>query len=133
MSKRVLLIDDDEEMCAELREILTDEGYEVQICLDGHKGREALEEGQYEAVILDLKLPGLNGYEILKSVRAQGCQAKIIVLSGRPLTANQSLIPQSYAQIQEEHILKLADAVMNKPVAVPSLLDKVRSFVLSSP
>ena len=44
MNKRVLIIDDDEEMCAELSEILSDEGYEVHVALNGSEGKELMED-----------------------------------------------------------------------------------------
>ncbi len=126
MSDCVLIIDDDEEMCAELKEILTDEGYEVRLASDGHQGKEILIKGSYDAVILDLKLPGLNGYQVLKSAREHGCRAKIIVLSGRPLGPTPLNDLQDPAQAEEEKILSQADLVMNKPVDVAALLEKVR-------
>lgn len=127
MSHKVLIVDDDEEMCTELREILADEGYQVRVALDGRIGKEVLEKEDYHVVILDLKLPGLNGYEVLKSARENACKARIIVLSGRPLGSpledrNDAL------KAQENRILELADHVMSKPVPVPVLLDKVRSY-----
>ena len=128
MNNRVLIIDDDEEMCMELKEILTDEGYQVRVALDGRSGKELIEKEQYGAVILDLKLPGLNGYEVLKIVKSKAVSPRIIVLSGRPLGEN-ALSVQGDPQMQEEQILKLADAVMNKPVHVPVLIDKVKEYI----
>ena len=130
MNKKVLIIDDDEEMCAELTEILSDEGYEVRVALNGSQGKELMEKEWYGAVILDLKLPGLNGYEVLKRAKQKPGRSKIIVLSGRPMAT--ALNEANGSQDKEEEALKLADAVMNKPVAIPLLLDKVRQYTLSA-
>jgi DNA-binding response OmpR family regulator len=66
---RLLLIDDDEELCAELRELLEIEGFHVDTAFDGLQGLGNLQKGKYHIVVLDLKLPGLNGYEVLKTAR----------------------------------------------------------------
>ena len=128
MNNKVLIIDDDEEMCAELTEILTDEGYHVQVALDGRRGKELIEIGEHKTIILDLKLPGLNGYEVLKIAKNHVKKPKVIILSGRPLGEHNLFVRNSF-QEEEERILKLADAVMNKPVQIPQLIKKIKEYV----
>lgn len=68
---RILLVDDDVALCNLLIEFLGRAGYEVEAV---HDGREALERalsGDYDATILDLMLPGLNGFEVLQQIRAK--------------------------------------------------------------
>ncbi len=128
MNNRVLIIDDDEEMCAELQEILADEGCQVRVALDGRSGKELMEKEQYRVVILDLKLPGLNGYEVLRMTKSNPNSPRVIVLSGRPLGENK-LHDRNVLQDEEEKILQLADAVMNKPVLIPVLIGKVKEYL----
>jgi DNA-binding response OmpR family regulator len=124
--KKILIIDDDEEMCSELAEMLRAEGgFEVHTVFDGLDGRKALESNSYDVVVLDLKLPGLNGYQVLKSVRSKGQRIKILVLSGRPMSG--SLVDQLANQKDEEDmVLALADKVMNKPFLPEDLLEVVK-------
>src|SRR5258708_5604789 len=82
---KLLLIDDDEELCEELKELLDAEGFIVDIALDGLKGLQYLQKRQYQIIILDLKLPGLNGYEVLKNIKKTNKLLKVMILSGRPL------------------------------------------------
>ncbi|MBI4309177.1 MAG: response regulator [Candidatus Omnitrophica bacterium] len=123
----VLIIDDDEELCMELKEILEDEGYKAWVALDGRAGKELMEHNAYAVVILDLKLPELNGYEVLKTAKQAASGPKIIVLSGRPLGDTPLNEPRD-RHAEEDKILTLADAVMNKPVPIPLLLDKIKSY-----
>jgi DNA-binding response OmpR family regulator len=124
----LLLIDDDEELCAELVQVLEAEGFEVDIALDGLKGLQRLQEKQYQIIILDLKLPGLNGYGVLKGIRKIIPSIKVMVLSGRPL-GEPLLKEDGVSQDEEEKVLSMADIVMNKPFMVNHFLDKVKELI----
>jgi len=127
---RLLLIDDDEELCAELREVLEAEGFKVDIALDGLEGLRYLHKEQYQIIILDLKLPKLNGYGVLKSIRKTVNPLKVLVLSGRPL--GEPLLKEDGVSLDEEdQILHMADLVINKPFMVENFIQKVKALALS--
>ena len=67
---RLLLIDDDIELCAMLAEYLAPEGFAVQAAHDGETGARAVLEGDFEAVILDVMMPRMNGIDALRRIRA---------------------------------------------------------------
>ena len=69
---RILLVEDEERMDQALCEILRQENYEVDHCGDGMKGQYAIETGVYDVVILDVMLPGKNGFDITREVRKKG-------------------------------------------------------------
>lgn len=127
---RLLLIDDDEELCAELAEVLEAEDFVVDTAFDGRRGLQYLQEKQYHIIILDLKLPGINGYGILKSIRKTALPVKILVLSGKPL-GGALLKEDGVYQDEEERTLNMADAVMNKPFMVKEFLQKVKTLAVS--
>ncbi|MGA2091132.1 MAG: response regulator [Endomicrobiales bacterium] len=124
--KKILIVDDDEEMCEELSEILRDEGYAVDVMHDGRKGRERLDQMSYDILLLDIKLPGLNGYDILSAVKASKPDIKVIVLSGGALTKNPHEVSHEFDE--KEKILKRADVLMNKPYDVAVLIDKIHEL-----
>jgi two-component system response regulator CpxR len=68
MSK-VLIIDDDEELCELVSEYLGVEGFETAIVNDGASGLDAARSGKYDMAILDVMLPKMNGFEVLKNLR----------------------------------------------------------------
>ena len=124
---KLLLIDDDEELCAELEEVLKAEGFQVDIALDGLQGLKYLRERQYQVIILDLKLPELNGYGVLKSIRKTMSPVKVLVISGRPL-GDALLKEDGVTQDDEEKVLTLADVVINKPFLVENLIQKIKTL-----
>jgi two-component system OmpR family response regulator len=126
--KRILIIDDDEEMCAEMEEILHEEGYETFKAYDGVQGVKAIEDARYDLAILDLKLPKLNGYDVLKTIRNQGNHLKVLVLSGRPLSDPLVKETSNYNQ-DEEAILQMANAVLNKPFRIEDLLETIQKLL----
>lgn len=135
-SRKVLIIDDDEEFCDELSEILTKEGCSVQCVFDGLTGLKRLTRFRYHIVILDLKLPGMDGYAILQSIDRTKRPEKFIVLSGRPMKAALSngvcLKPNDGVCLKkkaEELCLQKADVIMNKPFAIDALLEKIRLYL----
>ncbi len=80
--QRVLLIDDDWELCDLLREYLSAEGSDVEAVHDGTTGAQRAVEGSYDLVVLDVMLPGLNGFEVLRKVRATSV-VPILMLTAR--------------------------------------------------
>ena len=68
MSK-ILLIDDDEELCELVSEYLTVEGFEVEATHDGESGLQKVSNGDYELAILDVMLPKMNGFDVLRELR----------------------------------------------------------------
>ncbi len=125
MNKRLLIIDDDEELCMELKEILGDEGYEVHVAMDGFKATALIERDQYAVIILDLKLPKMNGYQVLETVKRRAPNLKVIVLSGRPMGETAL---NNTADPEVEKSLQFADAVMNKPVLIPVLVKEIKKY-----
>src|SRR5260370_32446591 len=67
---RLLVVDDDAELCSLLQEFLQREGYSVQCVRDGHAGLEQAQHGGYALITLAVMLPGLDGFDILKRLRA---------------------------------------------------------------
>jgi DNA-binding response OmpR family regulator len=128
--RNLLLIDDDEELCSELGEVLEAEGFKVDIALDGLEALRKLQKRQHQIIILDLKLPGLNGYRILQSIRNETTSIKVLVLSGQPF-GKQLLKKSGTLQKEEEDILKMADCVINKPFLVDNLIRKVKELSAS--
>ena len=80
MSARLLLVDDDEKLARLLRDYLQQFGYEVDTAHDGRKGLAMALEGAYAAVILDVMLPGLNGFDVLRELRRES-QVPVLMLT----------------------------------------------------
>jgi DNA-binding response OmpR family regulator len=123
---KILIVDDDEEMCEELSEILKDEGYDIDVLHDGREVKGRLDQVAYDILLLDIKLPGLNGYDILNEVRDLKRDVKVIVLSGGALTKNPHEVSHEFDK--KEKILKRADVLMNKPYDVELLIKKIREL-----
>lgn len=81
-SQTILLIDDDIELCALLKEFLTDEGFDLKTCHDGLTGSELAISQKYALIILDVMLPGCNGFEVLKKIRKQS-DVPVLMLTAR--------------------------------------------------
>src|SRR6202023_3298525 len=79
---RLLIIDDDVELCGLLKEFLQREGFAVECTHDGQTGLEQAQQGGYDLIILDVMLPGLDGFEILKRLRT-GSRVPVLMLTAR--------------------------------------------------
>ena len=81
MSK-VLIIDDDEELCELVSEYLGVEGFETAVVNDGASGLDAARSGKYDMAILDVMLPKMNGFEVLKNLRTDS-RLPVLMLTAR--------------------------------------------------
>ena len=79
---RILIIDDDEELCELVSEYLTVEGFTVESVNDGESGLARALEGEYDMVILDVMLPKMNGFDVLRNLRQQS-KLPVIMLTAR--------------------------------------------------
>jgi two-component system, OmpR family, response regulator CpxR len=79
---RILIVDDDEELTGLLTELLTREGFRVDTQNDGRRGLAAALNGGYDLMVLDVMLPGLDGFEILQRVRREA-RLPILMLTAR--------------------------------------------------
>jgi two-component system response regulator CpxR len=78
----ILIIDDDCDLCDLLEEYLTPEGFVIESVHQGLTGLESALSGRYALVVLDVMLPGINGFEVLRRIRA-GSRIPVIMLTAR--------------------------------------------------
>jgi len=78
----ILVIDDEETMRDSCQQTLSRDGNRVEVAEDGSKGLAMLEAESFDLVILDLKMPGLNGMQVLKKIKADDPQAMVVVITG---------------------------------------------------
>ncbi len=79
--KRILVVDDEERMCRNLKRILESENYRVETALDGISGIQKLKKSKYHLVITDLRMPK-GGFEILSYLKSRVKQTPVIVMTG---------------------------------------------------
>ncbi len=80
---RVLLVEDEKRMAQALCELLRQENYEVDHFDNGSDGLSAIESDIYDIVVLDVMLPGMNGYEVAKKARGKGITTPILMLTAK--------------------------------------------------
>ena len=83
MSGKVLIIDSDRNICELLRLCLEKEGYGVDACFDGEAAVDYLDAAQYDAAILDVNMPKLDGFQVLKRIRDRGNDLPVLFLTAR--------------------------------------------------
>jgi DNA-binding response OmpR family regulator len=80
---RVLVVEDERDLAVSLRRGLQAEGYAVDLAHDGHEGLHLARHNPYDAIILDLMLPGLNGYRVCAQLRQAEVSTPILVLTAK--------------------------------------------------
>ena len=115
---RILLVEDDAALVRGLAAILRGDGYSVDTAQDGPSALALVRDEPFAVILLDVNLPGLSGFEVLRTLRARGCHAPILLL-----TARDSL---------EDRVKGLdlgADDYMLKPFEPPELAARVRALM----
>lgn len=86
---RLLVVEDDERIAEALAEDLTDQHYAVDVANDGTAGWELVEAFPYDLVVLDVMLPGMDGIEFCRRMRANGFSIPVLMLTARDATADK--------------------------------------------
>lgn len=79
---KVLIVDDERSIRNSLSEILSYEGYEVETAEDGPDAVAKVEKSKYDVVFCDIKMPGMDGIEVLEKIKAMGVDSPVVMISG---------------------------------------------------
>ena len=80
---KILLVEDEKLLADSLKTLLENKGFQVETAYDGITGEEYAQLGVYDLLILDVMMPGLNGYELARAVRAKRVSTPILMLTAR--------------------------------------------------
>lgn len=114
---RLLLVEDEKRMAQALCEILRLEKYDVDYCADGVSGLLAVESNIYDIIILDVMLPGMNGFDLARKARQKGIRTPILMLTAK-------------AELDDkvEGLDSGADDYLTKPFMTKELLARLRAL-----
>jgi len=121
MPKKILVVDDDNEMREEISGILREENFDVDTAGDGLEAEKKIEKSNFDAVVLDLKLPGVNGVDVLKFIRENSIKTRVIIITGSLLDSNW--VDEKLGDMKSnKKLLQKADMVLGKPFDIKTLL-----------
>jgi len=115
---RVLVVEDEPRLARALQRGLNAEGYAVDLAADGLTGLEAARHEGYDAVVLDIMLPGLSGYRIVRALRAENNWVPVLMLSAKDGEYDQA-----------DGLDSGADDYLTKPFSFVVLLAKLRALL----
>jgi len=118
MASRLLIVEDDDKTVRALASGLTREGFAVSTARTGEEGFFLLNTESFDLVVLDWMLPGRDGVEILKTLRARGARMPVLLLTARDAVEDRV-----------QGLESGADDYLVKPFAFPELLARIRSLL----
>jgi DNA-binding response OmpR family regulator len=115
---KLLVVEDDNKIATAVKRGLEDEGFTVDVAADGDEGWWMATEGSYDLIVLDIMLPGRNGYVLCRDLRAAGNWTPVLMLTAKS------------GDLDEAEALDTgADDYLSKPFSFPVLVARVRSLL----
>jgi DNA-binding response OmpR family regulator len=115
---RILIVEDNPDLAFGLRKTLEFEGYDVDVAGDGVTGLEMARSGGAELVLLDLMLPELDGFKVLRALRGEGSRVPVLVLTAR---GDEADIVMGFDSGADDYV--------TKPFSTIELLARVRALL----
>jgi two-component system copper resistance phosphate regulon response regulator CusR len=136
---RILLVEDEKKIADALKKGLSEQLYHVDLAYDGFMGKELFEKKMFDMVILDINLPGINGFDLCKEIRMKNGHIPVIMLTAMTATDDKvegfdagaddyivkpfdfkellarirALLKRTYNPVQNGNVIKVADLIMN--------------------
>lgn len=117
--KNILIVDDDQDILRELRESLTENGYNVTFAADGSDAFEMLSSHNFDAAIIDIQIPNLTGIELLQWIKSKKSNTPVIIMSGH----------SDYIHIHADEIAR-ANKFISKPFGIKDMLSALKEIVV---
>jgi DNA-binding response OmpR family regulator len=118
---KLLLVEDDRKIAAAVQRGLRAEGFTVEVAHDGNDGLWLAREHAYDLIVLDILLPGLNGYRVCAALRAEGNWTPVLMLTAKDGELDEA-----------EGLDTGADDYLTKPFSFPVLVARVRALLRRS-
>src|SRR6478609_6957629 len=115
---RILVVEDEELLGAAVADGLTAEGFDVEVSHDGNDGLWRAREGSYDAIVLDILLPGMNGYKVCQTLREEGVWTPILMLTAKDGEWDEA-----------EALDTGADDFLSKPFSFVVLVARIRALI----
>jgi DNA-binding response OmpR family regulator len=115
---RLLVVEDEVRLARALRRGLMSDGFAVDIAVTGTSGLTAARDGDYDAILLDLMLPGMSGYDVVRELRAEGNGVPVLILTAKDGVRDQV-----------DGLDLGADDYLVKPVSYAVLLARLRAVL----
>jgi two-component system copper resistance phosphate regulon response regulator CusR len=119
---KILIVEDEKKTAAYLRKGLVENGFEVEVADEGEAGFALAQRGDFDLIVLDVMLPGRDGWSILGELREAGCKTPVLFLTARDAVRDRV-----------KGLELGADDYLVKPFAFAELLARVRSVLRRSP
>ena len=120
MKRSILVVDDEPNIVLSIEFLLKQAGYDVRVARDGEGALKAVDERMPDLILLDVMMPGRNGYEVCQTIRgrAGGNATKIVMLTARSRDIEQ-----------EKGLAMGADEYVTKPFSTRELVDRVKRLL----
>lgn len=116
--RKILIVEDEKKIATTLKKGLTENGYHVDLAFDGLIGKRLFESNSYDLLILDINLPGINGYELCKNIRNTNQHIPIIMLTAMNTTEDKI---EGFDNGTDDYIIK--------PFEFKELLVRIRALL----
>jgi len=115
---RLLVVEDEPDLAATLRKALAEAGFAVDVAADGQDALSQIEGVAYDAVVLDLMIPAIDGWEVMRRLRSRDNRVPLLVLTARDATADKVRALDSGA-----------DDYLTKPFTLTELVARLRALI----
>jgi len=115
----ILVADDDENLCANMQQILSDKGYRVSVAYDGNEAVDKAEKNNFDIMLLDMKLPALNGLETYLAIREFRPNVVAVIITG---------YRQETSELVQRALQSSAYTCLEKPIDMDSLVSMLEQI-----
>lgn len=119
MTHSVLIVDDERDAVDALKVYLDGQDFKVRLAYSGSEGLKAVQEAKPDLVLLDLAMPGMDGWQALKLMKASIPDLRVVILTGSVPDRN----------LEEQVKQAGAIGILTKPIQIDELTPKIRSFI----